>query len=241
MTADARIIIVEDNLLLARAVARWLGARGYSTGLAGGIAAYRRLADTTLPDLVLLDLNLADEDGQVLAEELGRQAHIGLIVVSGRDGLADRVRALDAGADDYLVKPFAMDELGARVRAVLRRRQLRPDVARSMRLGPVTLDLVSGELHCEQVPEPVPLTERERDILHRLIACTGAVVERAQLVPGHYWEPGDRSVDVHVGHIRRKLAAAGIDMLSITSVRGRGYRLVLVDTHHAETAGRRFG
>jgi DNA-binding response OmpR family regulator len=190
---------------------------------------------------VLLDLNLAGEDGLELAEELGRETHVGLIVVSGRDGLTDRVRALDAGADDYLVKPFAMDELGARVRAVLRRRQVTPEAARSVRLGPAQLDLVSGELACDGVPEPIVLTERERDILHRLIACTGAVVERAQLVPGHYWEPGDRSVDVHVGHIRRKLAAAGIDMLSITSVRGRGYRLVLVDTHHAETAGRRFG
>jgi DNA-binding response OmpR family regulator len=82
----------------------------------------------------------------------------------------------------------------------------------------------------------VRLTERQSAILHRLISAAGSAVERAELLPRHHWEPGDRSVDVHVGHIRRKLAAAGMDMLAISTVRGLGYRLDLI--HEAESGHR---
>jgi DNA-binding response OmpR family regulator len=230
MTGDARIIIVEDNLPLARAVARWLCSQGYAALLAGGLADFRAQYAERGADLVLLDLNLGGEDGLTLARELREERRLGLIIMTGRDEVQDRVRGLDAGADDYVVKPFAMEELGARVRAVLRRRLHLPDADRVIRLGPVALDLVRSELHGPGRTEPVRLTERQRDILQRLIAAAGEVVDRVELQAHHPWEPGDRSIDVHVSAIRRKLAATGMQALQITSVRSRGYRLDLIRT-----------
>jgi DNA-binding response OmpR family regulator len=235
MSEDARLLIVEDNLPFARGIARWLTAEGYDTALAPGIAEFRRLYRNQGADLVLLDLNLGADDGFTLAAELGGMGHVGLIIMTGRDEIEDRVRGLDAGADDYLVKPFAMEELGARVRAVLRRRPRFQGGERLVRLGPVQLDIGLSEVRCDGVRDVVRLTERQGAILHRLIIGVGTPVERAELLPHHRWEPGDRSVDVHIGHVRRKLAAAGIDMLAISTVRGLGYRLDLVSD--ADTAG----
>jgi DNA-binding response OmpR family regulator len=221
----AQILIVDDHLPFARAIGRWLAVRGYGFATAGTIAEFRRVFDRRGADLVLLDLNLGAEDGLVLADELGECSGVGVIIMSGRDEVRDRVRGLDAGADDYLVKPFAMEELGARVRAVLRRRPRPPVHERPVQLGPVRLDPLRNELHCEGLPAVVQLTEREGAILRRLMGAAGRPLARSELLPGRHWEPGDRSVDVHVGRIRRKLAAAGIRTLAIAAVRGRGYRL----------------
>ncbi|MBK1631646.1 hypothetical protein CKO31_13005 [Thiohalocapsa halophila] len=233
MSADARIIIVEDHLPLARAVARWLRARRFDTAIAAGLREFREHYRGGGADLVLLDLNLGADDGLTLAQELGGEAQVGLIIMTGRDQLDDRVRGLDAGADDYLVKPFALEELGARVRAVLRRRLRLPSAEGIVRLGPVELDLPRREVRCQGHPKPVRLTERQRDILRRLMATAGDTVERDELLPHAQWEPGDRSVDVHVSGIRRKLTAAGMTMLQISPVRSRGYRLDLLDSREA--------
>ncbi|MCG6940612.1 MAG: response regulator transcription factor [Thiohalocapsa sp.] len=236
MPGDAHILIVEDNLPLARGVARYLRSQGYSTALASGLVEFRTLFRSGGADLVLLDLNLGTDDGLTLAPELGLTAGVGLIIMTGRDDIHDRVRGLDAGADDYLIKPFAMDELAARVRAVLRRRVRASGSDSTLRLGPVELDQIRGELRCDGRAQKVTLTERQLDILHRLMAAAGDTVRRAELLPHEHWEPGDRSVDVHVSGIRRKLAAAGMDMLRISTVRSRGYRLDLLDAGVARIA-----
>jgi DNA-binding response OmpR family regulator len=225
MFRDARLLIVDDDLRFARAIARWLGARGYWTAIAGSIAEFRHVFGESDFDLVLLDLNLCGQDGLALAAELGPDERVGVIIMTGRDEVADRVRGLDAGADDYLVKPFAMEELGARVRAVLRRRPRLSAGRRLVQLGPVELDPVIGEVRCAGHPRSAHLTERQSAILHRLLSAAGQTVERTELLPGQRWEPGDRSVDVHVAQIRRRLADAGIDAIVISTVRGRGYRL----------------
>jgi DNA-binding response OmpR family regulator len=132
-----------------------------------------------------------------------------------------------------------MDELGARVRAVLRRRAPLPVGDRIARLGPLVLDLASGELRCDGHAGRVDLTERQRDILCRLIVAAGDTRTRAELQPSEHWEPGNRSVDVHVSEIRRKLAVAGMDMLRIATVRSRGYRLYLLHSAAATDTGAR--
>lgn len=237
MPADARLLIVDDDLRLARGIARWLGARGYATTVAASVAECRPQLSPPQHDLLLLDLNLGAEDGLVLAAELGPDARIGVIIMTGRDQVADRVRGLDAGADDYLVKPFAMEELGARVRAVLRR-QRPPEQSQShlAELGPVQLDPVLRQVRCRDAAGVSHLTERQSDILHHLLRAAGRPVSRAELLRGQEWEPGDRSVDVHVAQIRRKLAAAGIHRLTISAVRGRGYRLDLIPEADADDA-----
>jgi DNA-binding response OmpR family regulator len=212
MTDAVRIIIVEDNLPLARAIARNLAREGYATEIAPSAAELRRIYRNQGADLVLLDLNLGADDGMDLARELAETSPVAVIIMT-----------------DYLVKPFAQDELSARVRAVLRRRLPQSTLDGPLRLGPCQLDLGTRSLHCEGLPEAVELTERESTILERLMRCAGRPVGRGDLGPRSSWGPGDRSVDVHVGHLRRKLAEAGVDALNILSVRGHGYRLTLKD------------
>jgi DNA-binding response OmpR family regulator len=227
MTDAPRIIVVEDNLPFARAVARLLEREGYATAVAAGGAELRRLYRSQGADLVLLDLGLAGEDGLDLARELTQTTPVAVIIMTGRDDLEDRIRGLDAGADDYVTKPFAQGELNARVRAVLRRRLAAPARDGTVRLGPVQLDPATRRLRCDGVPDAVELTEMEAAMCERLMRAAGRPVGRGELMQRPNWGPGDRSADVHIGHIRRKLGDAGIDALVLWAVRGHGYRLTL--------------
>jgi len=226
MSGGAHIIIVEDNLPLARSVARLLAAEGHTTALARNGAEMRRLYREQAADLVLLDLNLGAEDGLDLARELVRTSPVAVIIMTGRDEVQDRIRGLDAGADDYLTKPFAVGELSARVRAVLRRRAQGPRSPAGLRFGPVELDPDSRALRCDGVETPLQLTEAQSLLLERLIRAGGRPVGRPELMLHGTWQPGDRTADVHIGHIRRRLAEVGFTSVEILSVRGHGYRLV---------------
>jgi DNA-binding response OmpR family regulator len=220
-----RILVVEDDALFARAIERHLRRDGYAVAIASSGPELRRMQREVTADLVLLDLNLGGEDGMDLARTLASEAQSGLIIVTGRAQLQDRIEGLDAGADDYITKPFDVDELRARVRAVLRRRRLERAADTAVQLGSLQLDHQTLTLSDLQTAATIKLTEREVTILGHLMRNHGRVMTRADLLGRDLFTPDDRTVDVHVGNIRRKLRAGGIESVVIWPVRGLGYRL----------------
>lgn len=226
MPSSINIIIVEDDPLLASVMRRCLEADGYQVAVATCGTELRLQYRSQGAELVLLDLNLGAEDGMDLARELAATTAVGLIIVSGRADLRDRVEGLDAGADDYLIKPVALAELRARVRAVLRRRGQSVESDGRLRAGSATLDPRTRRL-CREGGEDIVLTETETLILAELIRHQGRSISRANLRQGADWSPDDRSVDVHIGHLRRKLREANLRELIILPIRGHGYRLTV--------------
>jgi two-component system, OmpR family, copper resistance phosphate regulon response regulator CusR len=219
-----RVLIVEDEPLIARFLARGLRSEGYTVGVAGnGEIAIRRLEQRAC-DLVILDLMLPDVDGfEVLREVSGRRLGVPVLVLSARRSVETKVAALDAGASDYLAKPFALDELLARVRALLRRGPA--DAARPAGDAPAfTLD---GPGHALRTADGVrmPLSEREYALLEYLSRTPNQIVSRERILNAvweYQFDPRSNVVDVYVGRLRRKLEPA----VHIETVRGGGYRLV---------------
>ncbi len=213
-----RVLLVEDDLLIGRGVADALGDDGYAVDwVRDGAAALAHLAATAY-DLAILDLGLPGKDGlTVLREARASQQTVPVLVLTARDAPADRVRGLDAGADDYLVKPFDLDELGARIRALLRRRVGRRDPL--YRHRGVTLDPGTHEVTC--AGQPVHLQQREFFLLLALLERPGAVLSREQIRDKLYgWGDSVESntIEVYVHALRKKL---GADF--IRTVRGVGY------------------
>ena len=228
MSETARIIIVEDDVALARSLQRILVSDGFDVALAFSGVELRRLLERGDVDLVLLDLNLGAEDGMAIARELGRTRSTGVIIVTGRGSKSDCVTGLEAGADDYLTKPFDLDELRARMRAVLRRRQPGLDGLPFLVVGPFRLNTVDRCLTREGGVARIEFTARECSLLAYLMVHPGESVRRADLARNEHWTPDDRATDVHMSHIRHKLQAGGMPGLSIRPVRGVGYQLSLV-------------
>ncbi|WP_295454868.1 response regulator transcription factor [uncultured Thiodictyon sp.] len=226
MNEIPRIIIVEDDVPLAQSLLRLLVGDGFDVALAFSGAELRRLLDRGDADLVLLDLNLGVEDGMDIAGELGGTRSVGLIIVTGRK--SDCVSGLEAGADDYVTKPFDHQELCARIRAVLRRRERGRDGLAVLALGPYRLHTARRCLSREGYPFLLEFTARESSLLAYLMARPAESVHRADLTRNESWTPDDRATDVHMSHIRRKLQDAGMAELCIQPVRGIGYRLTLV-------------
>ena len=226
----AQILLVEDDEPTRRAVATNLAAHGYRVRAAPDGEEALRLWEKSRPDLVLLDLGLPGIDGQAVVRRIRRDSTAPIIILSAHDQERDKVAALDAGADDYLTKPFGMDELHARIRSALRR-ALGPaaDAEGAVRIGPLTLDPVRR--HVTVGEREVHLTPREYELLKALVANVGRVASRGRLLravwgveyatEGHY-------LHVHVAAIRRKLAAADPDgelTGLIVAEPGVGYRV----------------
>jgi two-component system, OmpR family, response regulator MprA len=222
---DGRLLVVEDDPQVRAMLARALGYEGFEVTCvpdAAGAMAGMRTAD---PELMLLDLLLPDEDGLEVCRRLREQGeHIPILMLTARDTVSDRIAGLDAGADDYLVKPFSTAELVARVRALLRR--ARDDSpAQVRRFDDLTLDTATREVR--RGDRPVALTRREFDLLERLMASPGAVMPRERLIMdawGFSSSVETNSVDVYVGYLRRKLEEGGEPRV-IHTVRGAGYVL----------------
>ncbi|MEP7127061.1 MAG: response regulator transcription factor [Byssovorax sp.] len=217
-----RILLVEDTPRLADSIARGLGEEGFVVEIAStGAAALARLSRRDL-DAMILDLGLPDLDGiEVLDRTRTVHEAMPILVLTARDAVASRVRALALGADDYLVKPFAFDELVARARALLRR-AAGPRWA-PLACGDVRLD--PGELHARVGERVVELSPRERGLLELLLRRRDQAVGRAEILRdlfGYDFDPGTNIVDVHVAHLRRKLEGSEA---RIETVRGVGYRL----------------
>jgi two-component system, OmpR family, response regulator QseB len=218
-----RVLIVEDDPMIGRAVEKGLSGAGFAVDwVRDGAAAELALANGTY-DLALLDLGLPRKDGlEVLKSVRRAKLDVPVVIITARDALSDRVSGLDSGADDYLVKPFDLDELLARVRAVIRRRQGRgsPEIG----YGALMLDPVQRRV--EFRGQPVDLSAREFAVLEALLKQPGAVVSRDRLEDAVYgWgeEVGSNTIEVHLHHLRRKL-----DPALIRNVRGVGYRVALI-------------
>ena len=219
-----RVLIVEDDPMIGRAVANGLQAEGYAVDWVRDGAA----ADLALKhgpyDLAVLDLGLPHLDGFEVLKSLRRaKIEVPVLIITARDSLGDRVAGLDHGADDYLVKPFELDELLARVRAVVRRRVGR--ASPQLTYGAITLDPVKREVSFRGAR--VELSAREFAVLEALLREPGAVVSRTKLEDSVYgWgeEIGSNSVEVHLHHLRKKL-----DPALIRNVRGVGYRIERID------------
>ncbi|MFP4246075.1 MAG: response regulator transcription factor [Halochromatium sp.] len=231
MDDKASIIVVEDDRRMGLALQRHLTKAGYRVILADSGQSLRQAYRRTEADLVLLDLNLGNEDGIDIARELASTTSVAVIIITGRLDLEDRVEGLDAGADDYLVKPFEIDELLARIRAVLRRRALDDIPAGVVECGPFRLDTATQILHRNGASATdLTLTGTEARLFGILLRQHGRAVSRERLSNRGPQDPGDRSIDVHIGNIRRKLREAGLGELAISPVRGFGYRLILNGT-----------
>ncbi|HVR18870.1 MAG TPA: response regulator [Polyangiaceae bacterium] len=226
---SAHILVVEDEPAIAESVAYALRRDGFSVSLAGNLAEAELERDRA--DLVVLDLMLPDGSGFDFIGTL-RAARPGkpVIVLSSRDGEADRVAALETGADDYVTKPFSPREIVARVRAVLRRTSAQSATGEPRDLPPIVLDRATRR--AEVSGAPLELTRVEFDLLACMLDGPGRVYTRAELID-RVWGDGfaitDRTVDSHVKALRRKLGEAGGDGGIIETVRGVGYRVGLGD------------
>jgi DNA-binding response OmpR family regulator len=214
-----RVLLVEDDVRVAAAVASGLRKRGYEVDCAGSIA---EALDAAPVDIVLLDLGLPDGDGMDLCRMLrARQPEVGIIAVTARGEERDRVTGLLTGADDYVVKPFSMAELHARMAAVLRRASRSAPATQQVDIGGLTIDFTARRVL--RGGTEVTLTRKEFDILAALARRPGMAVGRDRIII-EVWQTsyvGPHVLDVHMAALRGKLGDPGL----VQTVRGVGYRL----------------
>jgi DNA-binding response OmpR family regulator len=220
---QARVLIVEDDDDIAQVLQRSLRLEGYEARIAADGEAALGAASDFVPDLVVLDLGLPKLDGMEVARRLRAADDVPILMLTARDALESRVEGLDAGADDYLVKPFERQELLARLRALLRRRPPRGSaslVVADLSLNPDTHEVKRGE-------RTVELTQREFELLEYLMRNERIVVPRQRLLEDVWgYDPfaTTNTIEVFVSNLRRKLEAGGEPRL-LHTIRGAGYVL----------------
>ncbi|MGS2641147.1 response regulator [Streptosporangium sp. LJ11] len=225
----ARVLVVDDEPALREALQSSLEFEGYRVGLASDGRAALEAIDREPYELVLLDVMMPRLDGLTACRRLRAAGnHLPVLMLTARDAVGDRVSGLDAGADDYLVKPFELDELLARVRALLRRGALSAPAAEDdavLTFGDLRMDVAGREV--TRAGEPLELTRTEYLLLELLMVHPRQVLTREQIL-GEVWgfdfEPSSNSLDVYVMYLRRKTEIGGRPRL-IHTVRGVGYVL----------------
>lgn len=215
-----RLLLVEDDPMIGRAVRQGLADAGFAVDWVDDGQAADLALRTGVYDAAVLDLGLPGKDGMALLRSLrARGQALPVLVATARDAVADRIAGLNAGADDYVLKPFDLDELIARVRALLRRHA--GAATPLLSCGELTLDPVRKEVLLSG--QPVALSAREFALLEALMQRPGAVLSREQLEEAVYgWQDGigSNAVEVHLHHLRRKLGTG-----AIRNVRGVGYKV----------------
>ena len=219
-----RLLVVEDESRLSAILKTTLGAAGFAVDIAGSAAEAVSAAELVNYDTVVLDLGLPDGDGLAVLAAVRRLGKaLPVLILTARDAVEDRVAGLNAGADDYLTKPFAMSELVARIKALLRR----PGgvLGITLEAGNLRLDTIGRELTIAGLP--IRLSRRELAIIEQMMRRLGRIVPKAVLEEKLYGideEPDSNTIPVHVHHLRRQMQAAGAS-LAIHTIRGVGYIL----------------
>jgi len=220
---QALILVVDDDHKITSLLQRTLAYAGYRVHAARNGAEALEVAAATKPDLVILDIMLPDIDGFEVCRRLRAETDALILMLTARDEVSDRIRGLDSGADDYLVKPFALEELLARVRALLRRRL--PEISRvlafaDLRLDPATREVKRGE-------RPIELTNKEFELLALFMHNPRRVLTRQEIMDriwGYDYSGESNVLEVYIGYLRAKLEAEGEKRL-IHTVRSVGYVL----------------
>ncbi|SEF25000.1 DNA-binding response regulator, OmpR family, contains REC and winged-helix (wHTH) domain [Amycolatopsis pretoriensis] len=221
----ATVLLVEDDPTIRTAVLRALGERGHAVTSAPTAMAGLQAAVTDRPDVVLLDLGLPDLDGREVLRMVRAVSAVPIIVVTARGAEEEIVRLLDAGADDYVVKPFGGAQLDARIRAVLRRAEPE-ETAAPVVVGGLSVDARTRQASLDGAP--LDLTPREFDLLHYLASRAGTVVSKRELLADVWKLPyagADKTVDVHLSWLRRKLGETAQEPRYLHTVRRVGVRL----------------
>lgn len=243
MEATGRILVVDDDPDVRAMLREYLSNHGFEVAEAEGGAAMRAALARAEPDIVLLDLRLPGEDGLALARYLREHYTVGIVMVTAAGEVVDRIVGLEMGADDYLAKPFEPRELLARIKGVLRRVQAArsgvpaPAAAPAggqsaqggrMSVGPCHLDLHSHRLF-DGAGQELPLTAMEFELLRVFVDCPNQVLSRDRLLTltrNREWEPFDRSIDIRIARLRRKIEPDPERPRFIRTVRGAGYMFV---------------
>ena len=219
-----RILVVEDEAAIAEPLVESLDREGFEPEVAPGVGAAIASLDARQPDLVLLDVMLPDGDGRDLCRVIRSRSDVPIVMLTARGEEIDRVVGLELGADDYVVKPFSVRELAARIRAILRRG--RGEVRREViEVGAIRLDAASRSV--SRAGQPVELAAREFDLLHMLMRHAGQVVRREEIMDevwDEHWFGSTKTLDVHVSWLRKKIEDDPSAPRYITTVRGVGFR-----------------
>jgi two-component system response regulator MprA len=223
MADQPHVLVVDDDTRIAAALRRALIYEGYAVDVAADGSIALRRARERLPDVVILDVMLPGIDGVEVCRRLRAEGDVPILMLTAKDATADRVNGLDSGADDYLVKPFAYEELLARIRALLRRQA--PKARRVLRFSDLSMDLGTREVRRSE--RSIELTPREFDLMQHFLRNPRQVLTRDRILDvvwGYDFGATSNSVDVYVGYLRTKLEAGGSPRL-IQTVRGVGYAL----------------
>ena len=221
----AQVLVVEDDATIRSSIIRGLTDRGHAVFSAPTAMAGLEQAVSARPDVVILDLGLPDLDGTAMLRMLRGVSDVPVIVATARDDESEIVAVLDAGADDYVVKPFGLAQLDARIRAVLRR-GAEDERVPAVAVGGLRVDPRSREASLDG--RALELTPREFDLLHYLAARAGEVVSKRELLTEVWQQPyggADKTVDVHLSWLRRKLGETAQQARYLHAVRGVGVRL----------------
>jgi DNA-binding response OmpR family regulator len=226
MTPAARILVVDDDPALRDLLRAYLTDTGFVVDLAGDGDEMRRAMQEAMPDAIVLDLMLPNEDGLILTRELRTRCAVPILMLSARGEEIDRVVGLELGADDYLAKPFSPRELLARLRALLRRSQsaVPPPESAGERFGPYRLDQAARRLL--RADQDLGLSGAEYDLLKVFIERPNRVLSRdllLDLLKGYERDAYDRSVDIRVARLRRKIEPDPANPVYVRTVRGAGY------------------